>query len=276
MKKIILTERDLNILKFLWRHKVSTTAYVSLLFFKNCRPVTVHARLNRLKKAGYLKVVACPQNKKKLWTLTKKGFSPIREMYPDLKEVGFASEHPFHDMKVNIVQKGVFDTINSRNVRIVTEQEIRRQPSGKYPEILPKVGHRPDGYWIVSSPDRQRVIAIEYENSPKRLSDYVSIGQFYHCEDDIHSVVWVTEKLSLAQKIYNIFCEVSKTSCNKHIFILFEDFIKNNTNAKIQLGPNAEKPFIDFLLFNSVSRVKNPHRNFLTLALNEMQLTYSN
>ena len=142
MRQLKLTKRDKEIIHFVWRWKVMTTACIARIYYPGSKSKVAYERLRKLKNAGYLELYVCRENKNKLWVLTQKSFKVVQELYPEMKQKGFKSESPIHDICTNQVQIGVFDGIDRKSMEAITEQELRRLDSIDLPKSIPDEGDR--------------------------------------------------------------------------------------------------------------------------------------
>jgi len=252
-------EKDIPVLGFIWRWKVVTTNAVTLRFYQDFKwsYSTVHFRLWRLWKKGFIKIISNEERSGGAWALTKNGFDSIRWTLPEtLKEEGFGSEHIKHDLLVMAAHLGDWIWTYPKNVSFITEQHLRRYPRGELPCCIPDPGshgHRPDGYWIfkTENPEKPRVIALEVERTTKKAGDYKPVGEFYENEDRIDSVIWIIESEALARKLD---CEFKIKYANTyehppkmHAFIRLRDFCKSGWQAKIFVGKNTGQDLESFL-----------------------------
>ena len=116
MKTVMLTERDLCLLKFLWRWKLLSTAALTEAFFKDRSPITAYVRLWHLKEANFIQLVSESGGKEFYWCLAPKGFGAIQNSLPDLAELGFKSKNIEHDALVTAVHLGDWLTISPKGI----------------------------------------------------------------------------------------------------------------------------------------------------------------
>lgn len=255
MKKLVYRrinpEKELPILNFLWRWKVATTSAVFIRFEPtyNWKPFTAYQRMLRLREKGLVEAKLVSSRSFAIWTLTKSGFLAIREDLPILKEEGYDSETPEHDLYVLAAQFGDWlprGTVN--DVAFFTEQELRRQSDETlYDWLPPTKAHRPDGYWYFPKSKPKSVISLEIEINRKAFTDYMGYGNFYNKYKAIESVVWIVQSESLANKIVSAAHKNLGEFRDIHNFIRFKDFLKLGWQAKFFSGPAARSELGAFL-----------------------------
>ena len=95
VRQLKLTKRDKEIIYFIWRWKVMTTACIARIYYPGSKSKVAYERLRKLKNAGYLELYVCRENKNKLWVLTPKSFKVVQKLYPEMRQKGFKSRAPF-------------------------------------------------------------------------------------------------------------------------------------------------------------------------------------
>ncbi|NQZ19860.1 MAG: hypothetical protein HRT44_11465 [Bdellovibrionales bacterium] len=238
------------------------------MIFSKCHPRTAYNRLRLLKNDGYLLVHTSKDLKHKIWQLDRRGFNSIKEDILFLNEEGFKSESPFHDHKAGVIQLGVFDLISNKNVSVVTEQELRRFDPKSFPNGIPKVGHRSDGYWILKTENNDsKIISLEIELSKKTNNQYSDIAMFYDLEEQVDLIIWVVNSTAFANRIYSQIQTTSDENKNKHIFILFQDFVNDVFNTQVFLGPHKGTYLLEILCDLGAKQVSPSVCQGLTQAL---------
>jgi hypothetical protein len=246
-----LTPKDIPILKFIWWWKIASTAAITARFEMDYGwiPETVHWRLNRMKKRGYVAIQYVPASRGGVWTLTALGFKAIEPSLPKLRESGFATENVTHDLRVQAAHLGEWlPRGTTPDIRIFTEQELRRIDPSCYPEWVPTSAlHRPDGYWNLPSATGRRVVALEVELSTKAFDDYRTIANFYAQEPAITSVLWYVASESLAAKIEKAATECPFGYRRIHQYIKLSDLESRGWGAQIFSGSCAGQNASAFL-----------------------------
>lgn len=279
MKKInakkIDKNRDLPILIFLWRWKVATTPAVFIRFepYYRWKPFTAYQRLLKLKAKGLIEAKLVNSRRFIVWTLTKSGFLAIRETLPLLKEEGYASEAPEHDLYVLAAQfgdwlpKGTVD-----DVAFFTEQELRRQaPETLFRWLPPTTAHRPDGYWYFPNSKPNSLVALEVELNRKAFTDYIGYGNFYNRYKAIESVVWIVQSQNLALKIVEAAHKNLAEYRDIHNFVSLSEFLKLGWKARIFHGANVRSELRAFLNSHRLKQVEsNPEASIKRAFVSEI------
>lgn len=249
ISKRTLQRSDVELLMYLWRWKLATTATLILRAYSDITDFAAYKKLLRLEKEEWIRIHPELLEDGFVWTLTKKGFGAIQHRLPELEQEGFASEHATHDLVCSAVHQGEFFFRKPEGVELFTEQELRRYPIELYPDWVPKnPNHRPDGYWYVPVGNPMATVALEVELSSKKLSRYDSVAEFYRHTKEIKRVLWLTGDRKTANSVYRRL-HASSPDCDIHNFILYEDFVKLGWQAPIFRGPEVGKR-MDYLLGN--------------------------
>ncbi|MBT4760064.1 MAG: hypothetical protein HOO06_00055 [Bdellovibrionaceae bacterium] len=269
---ILSKERDIPLLSFLWRWKVCTTMALCKKFYVNANVETGYRRLLKLEAGEFIKCSVDSTGQMHLWTLDKKGFEVIKDDLPTLKEEGYKSENLIHDYLATAIHLGEFLIEKPDNVIFITEQILRRVHEDAMPEWIPRLGHRPDGYWCIQNGESITKIALEVELSAKRNSDYELIDGFYRAEKVDH-VFWIMLKESLIKRIHNQFMKYGDNEIGPHSFLNLEEFKTRGWQAKFQLGRAKGKSISQLLhkgpttslqpvvSFDLLNYLKSPHRS---------------
>lgn len=237
---ILSSSKDLPLLMFLWRWKVSTTAVLSHKFYPERTPAKAYEKLRKLERAGFIQARCNHTADHFIWMLDKRGFSVLRFHLLDMKEEGYLSENMFHDLLVAAVHLGdsLFKEINT--IEFFTEQELRRLDPVTFPEWVPHCSRRPDGYWAVRQNSGYKVVALEVELSIKADAEYESIARFYEEREGVHQILWVVKRASIAKKIHALMERVTRRAF-KHSFLILDPFYSLGWQAPIHCGLDAGK-----------------------------------
>ncbi len=251
-KHVILSNRDLGALVFIWLWKISPTIAIAKRHFPETKINTVYNRLLKLKRDKYIEVQYGTDGKHPVWTLTKKGLSAIKEYLPPLKEEVLRSGNKRHDLIVLAVLLGDFVFKEPENIEIVTEQSLRcfdeEYLSSWVSVNLPR---RPDGYWHIDNGENSETIALEVELNRKKSSDYKDIGRAYMCTTKVHRVLWLVESLNMAKRIQFQVEDPESSYGAKHSFFILRDFYEKGWQSKIRLGDAKGKSIRNLLCANS-------------------------
>ncbi len=229
-----LTDRDFQILKYLWRWKLASTASAHEAINKIASQYSTYKILDKLERSGFITSQFDWQDQFNVWFLTSKGFYVIKKNYEDLAEDGFLSENHNHDRLVQAFHFGEWVSFQSPQVIFWTEQEMRRFDVSDYPDWVPKSKeHRPDGYTRIIGEKKQWTLAFEVELSTKRMARYESAMQFYKHARQINRVYWLVADNYTKEQILRAKACVNDESFNYHVFVDLSDFKKNGWDAVI-------------------------------------------
>jgi hypothetical protein len=287
-KNLILSEeRDLLILHFLWKWKVSTTSALWQKFFGQSSQGRAYNRLLDLSLAGYIQSRTDGVGKNFVWTLRQKGFDLIRDRLPVLRAEGYQSENIYHDLVVTAAHLGNWFLVRPSGVGLLSEQELRNYHFDSYPSWAPKTDiHRPDGYWHIPTVRSNVTLALEVELSRKSDSDYNHVGDFYRFYENISRVLWIVRHISLGRRISKLTDGESPTGKPIHNFISLEKFYQQGWGSVIELGPEQGKSMTELLRDEAVTTPghvtgsalldlrKSPHRSKVSRPLVQSEFCY--
>jgi hypothetical protein len=251
-----LSSKSINILKYIWRWKLTSTAQIAALFVDRASIQAAYNTLWRLKEGGFIQKQSDRAGRLMVWSLTRKGFDVIRNSLPALKSEGYHSETPVHDLLVQAIHLGPWAGKIPSGVEIFTEQELRCIDKALYPDWIPRSElRRPDGYWRTTHADGRKVTALEVEISRKDPADYMRVRKFYELYPSIAQVIWIAAKQHQVETITKkVAAGLSSTS--KHNILLLPQFIKLGWDAQVVVGPDQGKPAHSLLSNNCQNTVK--------------------
>ena len=154
-KRTKLSQVDLRALLFLWKWKIATTAALHAKFYAPRSLKGAYLRLNVLENDGFVHSHFDVTGEKFLWSLTATGFLAIRSQLPPLKEEGFLSEAPGHDLLSMAAMCGDWLTVPQSGVHLISEQQIRRyQNPFSALEESSKAYQKLGSLWLSNTGDR--------------------------------------------------------------------------------------------------------------------------
>lgn len=228
------TPRDINILRYLWKWKVASTASIHEAVNRNESPYSTYKVLEKLFARGFVASNPNWQHRFHVWSLTEKGFNSIKTSLGGLKEDGFSSENHEHDRLVQAFHLGEWSKHQVPCVMLFSEQELRRIEMGLYPHWVPRIQeHRPDGYTRIQGPEKASVIAYEVELSSKGTQRYESTLRIYQGYRQIERVFWLVSSPSVKDEILNAKSCIRDTSLNFHVFVDQYEYEKNGWDAAV-------------------------------------------
>lgn len=233
-----LSDRDQEILFFMWRWKMATTRNIWSRFYGSQSFRSAYVRLWRMENAGLIESISTPDRQNHFWTLTQDSYKEIiAPVTPGICQQGFKSEYFMHDFMVNALQLGDFICQDMNELRLFTEQQLRRLDPEFYPGWVPKSKlHRPDGYSFLKVGEQNRILAYEVELSQKKLLVYENVGRFYELDTKVDEVVWLVDGISQAKSIQRAIQEAVRDKAKIHSFILVDEFRKHHWQTQIALG----------------------------------------
>lgn len=254
-KRTKLSQVDVNVLTFLWKWKVTTTAAIHAKFYAPRSLKGAYLRLNVLENDGFIQSHFDITGEKFLWSLTGLGFLAVRSQLPPLKEEGFLSEAPGHDLLSLALMCGDWLVAPRDGVILISEQQIRRYQNpfsalSEKSEAYHKMSslwvskgsweskkHRPDGLWCFEPQNGEaHVIALEVQLSPESEESYHAAGWFYESSHGIKHVIWVVPAFSSIRKILAGLSKGGEIGTEKHEFITYDTFFEKGWRAPIELG----------------------------------------
>ena len=247
--RLDVTDRDVSILKCLWKWKLISTMALAIKFFPEALVQTAYRRLLRLARSGYISFVQVNPTSGEGWTLTPKGYKVIRHLLGELKVDGYKSEYPHHDRLVSALHLGDWLTRQPEYTQTFSEQQLRRIPVDLWDDWLPKSDtHRPDGYSLLFYGEKETVVAFEIELWLKSKSRYEPLVAFYDIHSVIDTVVWLVDSKVTLNSIKRTFEGFQIRDMQKHCFILLADFHKLGWRAPFVSGKLLGKNLSDLLL----------------------------
>ncbi len=249
-KNVVLSEtRDVPLLLFLWKWKVSTIAALTKKFFQNSSPKTAYNRLLALRHAGLIQMKSDGFGQKFVCSLDRRGFEAIREFLPESADEGYKSEHAGHDLLLAAFHLGDWFIEKPKGAAMFSEQQLRRLPLETYPDWIPRTDtHRPDGYSRVLFRGQPATFAIEVELSQKRDDDYGKVADFYGYYSSITRVLWLVPRRSQALTIRTHMLRQNHSGQDPHDFILLDDFKQHGWDAEVIAGPDLGQSMATLLM----------------------------
>lgn len=233
------TYRELIV--FLWKWKISSTAALSAKFFSHLPQHSAYKKLRYLETTGLIQSGRERFSDLVIWTLTREGFESIRNVLPALKQEGFKSEFLDHDRIVTAVHIGDALLNRSLGLELLSEQQLRRYHGDSLPKWVPTSKlHRPDGYWCKTGENGEpKVVSLEVEISSKNDSDYHGIARFYSRHPSIGRVVWVCNNQRFATRLLERLKEGDPKAQHTHSFFILREIEKLGWGAFARVGANT-------------------------------------
>lgn len=248
-RRLFITDRDLEVLKFLWKWKAASTAALTKAFFPGIRPFTAYERLLQLEKKQYIQHVSFRHRGGGAWTLDGQGYRFLTPYLLDMKARGYKTENVLHDYFATAFHLGEWMTHQPRSGILCTEQELRRLEPDLLPSWVPKSeAHRPDGYSIVGMGDGTRLFAFECELSVKAKARYERTISFYDEEETIGAVIWLAGSPAIQRLIEGCIRDHGALRPSLHHFLQLGDFKRQGWTVPLMGGRHHGKNLSNLLL----------------------------
>ncbi len=217
VKKMKITDRDIKILGWILEQKFMTERQVRKVFWKDLTKDNREAyrRLNKLKKARFLKTNKTQMYRSAMYLVTRKGVEELKRSnrnsgLGELAEVGYSNYK--HDLAVTDIRIMLYESgyTNWVSERVLSKRnDLRRVPDGM-------IYHR------------GKYLAIEYESSQKSKDRYRKIFLDYYLDNHVDRVLYIVSTPELADKILRM------TIDSKPYFVSYEDLSKDLINVLLK------------------------------------------
>lgn len=255
-KRCAITERDVRILRYLWKWKTLSTSALATKFFPKVSPQGAYRRLIRLEDAGFIQAIDTTKYWQIIWVLTLKGFKRIRPFLGELSGEGFRSENNMHDHIATAFHLGEWLTHQPAYTQTFSEQQLRRIAPELWDEWVPKFdSHRPDGYSLYFQGEKKIVVAFEAELTLKDKRRYESVVAFYDTHSSIQFVFWLVDSKVTLNSMKRTFEKFHVREWSKHHFMLLSDFREKGWHTPFVTGQFQGKALADFLLPSGITKV---------------------
>jgi hypothetical protein len=224
----IITERDREILLFIWKYRVSTFQTLRTVFFIQAKPSTAYDRLCCLRSGLYIRSDYLNGTHDLVWMLDKRGFEFLAErILPELTAKTYKPQSGYHDLLVMSALLGEWLLVQPSGVDLISEVQLRTTDVQGIPSALKKdPGHYPDGIWMSTAGKKRTGIGLEVEISGKTVDRYVQTCSFYTSQLFFDHVVWIVMDSGHAKKILDASEKYGIPRDGVHLFIGQRDFEK--------------------------------------------------
>jgi hypothetical protein len=224
-RRLFVTDRDFEVLKFLWKWKAASTAALTKSFFPGVRPFTAYERLLQLEKKRYIQHTSFRYRGGGAWVLAPQGYKFLAPFLLEMKAKGYRSENILHDYFATAFHLGEWLTHQPAKGVLCSEQELRRLEPDLLPPWVPRSEkHRPDGYTAYDSEKGAHLYAFECELSVKSRARYEQTLSFYDEEDTIAAVFWLAGSQTIQSVIQRCVREQNVLRPHLHHFLQLGDF----------------------------------------------------
>ena len=247
-KRCQFQPRDNEILLFIWRWKVASTAQIWLRFFANATKKVAYRRLKVFEDMGLIETVPFRRYGGCGWVLTKHGFNEIQGFIDGLASDFYLSEFPEHDFMAGVLHQGDWLLGVPEDFQIVTEQEVRATSSEALPRWTPVDRlHRPDGFTARRTSDGWDITAIEMELSMKSSTRYLDSSSYYYCRKEIGRILWCVSALGNIESIRDSHSGLDEEFHTRHGFVLVSAFRSLGWGAVLVAGDSKGQTIRQFL-----------------------------
>lgn len=231
----ILSEKDQDILIFLWKHRIATFEALRTFFYPDLCKKKAHRRLLRLKQGEFVKSDKMDGTRRLVWYLDTRGFKYlVANFLPELKAKTYRPQSPYHDLMVAGALLGPWKLSPPESVKIITEQELVTTEQEALPyELRKKMEHRPDGLWVMGAGNEKMAVALEVELSGKSSDRYEQICSFYTGNLFFKHVVWIVADKTLGRRIFHSSRKSGIPREDLHLFIEQKDFMERGWDCTI-------------------------------------------
>lgn len=256
--KFYVTDKDLEILHFLWKWKIVSTHALAGKLYPGTKTYTAYCRLVKLERYGLIRFVSFRHRGGGAWVLDAKGFQFVFPYLPELSQHGYKTENVVHDFYATAFHLGEWLLHQPASGMVCSEQELRRLA----PELLPSwvpdpKSHRPDGYSRVQTDKGERIYAFEAELTLKSKSRLYDALDFYESESSVSAVFWLVGLPGIQKALESILRDDHFSRRSAHHFIALQDFNEQGWLSVLQGGKFQGKRLVDFFVhgsFTSLSR----------------------
>ena len=234
-KGLYITERDIELFDLLFRYKTANAQQVLKFIYSTSSITNVRHRLKRLESLDLIKSDGHKTERQlcNLYHLTKKGFGFLKEQYGDYsKNFKLKSDCPNHDLQLVEIGKKLEKSKHCEDYIpeniLQSDEELCDDK-----EIEDFVKYRSDAYLAAKYQEEVFNVAIEYENTPKRISRYETIVDNYYFSPKVDIVFCFYRSENVKKHIVSIEEKNWKDYEPKFHFCSLKDF--SNAKKKIVL-----------------------------------------
>lgn len=226
-RSLFLTERDLDLFKYIFEAKIVNLRQIQRDIFQNISSKTVHRRVLKLLKAGYLESKGVSINSKLqfVYRVTDKAVSRIQEKskFTIDREI-LKSDSIEHDLRLNDIRH-TFMSLSS------CTQYLSENALNCYKEVRERdcfrcfTELRADGALNFNLKNESVWSSLEYDRFSKDLSRYRQKIKDYYDQEEIKNVLYLCEKSSIMNALLKIDSDICKYHDSKFFFSTTEEFL---------------------------------------------------
>ncbi len=229
--RIILTTRDLELLKFLWDMKLASLDQIKKRFYSDTGMHTAQRRLLKLLRATYIRKLELITEKfglKSIYSISKKGENLCKKLDDYfINQNKAASQAPLHDLALVDLREALelrFSEVYFWSENALSHLGSRHQRHRGL-EALAR-SHSDAGLSINGQFDEQElVIGIEYEAQQKSQDRIRGRIATYHSEEKVQAVLCFAASKEIIRTMQNAEKKYIKSQPPKFYFSRYEEFI---------------------------------------------------
>lgn len=223
MKGMVLTERDIALLRYLHAVKISTFQRIKREIFPDYHLKSVCNRVYRLENNGLVRGWCNRriENGERLIALTKKGFADFvadgGEMRAEL-----SSDSTEHDLALGEIRSLLLAA--NRVSTYHTENQLQTWGKTKLdPRLAPFVDLNCDGLATLKFADEHIFAPIEYDATLKGHDRYCSLLKRYYQHDDVLLIIFIASKTDILNRVSDIERQIFPSNEPKFVYALLEN-----------------------------------------------------
>ena len=227
-KRVILMDRDFEILKFLFESKIVTKDQLQLYFFEGVSNSTVNRRLHKILSLGLIERIPLDIGQKTVYgySITLEGLNKIKCLLPYKCEKIHQSDYPLHEAILVDIRKA-FERRNSIK-NYYTENVLQSCTEFKNDtRFYPFVELNSDGVILIDTKIGILDLAIEFDAHQKSDEWYRDKINDYYFRRNVDGVLYICANQYILDALLKVDGEVSRRHrCYpKMYFALVDDVI---------------------------------------------------
>ena len=229
---MIIQERDLKVLKYIFENRVTTLEQIRKLAFTDRRKTVFYRRILKLADEGYIvRTPVIAENNRSYWNCSpnEKGLRPVSDSWPfEIDKPLFKSESPAHDIRLGDIRFKLemlerFESFYPENL-LQSSKELANHYL--YEDLI---GQQPDGALNLLLPNGgSRLFALEFELNKKAPERYQKKLSGYYKTDGIDGVIYICSKQDLIDRIAKVDSDIRGRDRSILYFALEQDVLSNS------------------------------------------------
>lgn len=245
-RNTILSNRDTEVLLFLWKYRLATFQAIKARFFASGSSRRAYDRIRKLQSGEFVVQEKITGTRNRVWCLGKRGFNYLSgNVLPDLKTNRFRPHQQYHDLIASSALLGEWLVRIPPKVKIVSEQQLKSMELPELSKMFPTdMEHHPDGIWLFASGKEKTAVALEVELSAKSSKRYEQVCAFYSSNTAFENVIWIVKSPEHGNQILEASRRHGIPREGIHLFVTLDQFkahiwqspIRNNTLRGFTMG----------------------------------------